>query len=77
VDFWKQLDEETSRRRHMQTPAQVQARIIASIPEGLPTVIRPWYQRELVITPAIAIRAGATVLVVAALIVAVVVYLAR
>jgi hypothetical protein len=77
VDFWKQLDEETSRRRHMRTPAQVQARIVASIPEGVPAVIRPWYERELVITPATAIRAGATVLVLAALIVAAVVYLAR
>jgi len=77
VDFWKRLDEATSERRHMRTPAHVQARIIASIPEGVPTLVRPWYQREMVITPASALRVGALVVVLAAAIVAAVVYFAR
>ena len=77
VDFWKRLDDEALRRRHMRTPAQVQARIIASIPEGVPAVVRPWYQRELVVTPRIAFGAAAAVVVIAAAVVAAVVYLAR
>jgi len=77
VDFWKRLDEETSRRRHMRTPAHVQARIVASIPEGVPTVIRPWYRREFVLTPSKAIRVAAALVVVASAITIAVMYLAR
>jgi hypothetical protein len=77
VEFWKQLDEETARRRHMRTPAHVQARIIASIPEGVPMMIRPWYRREFVLTPATAVRAAAGLVVLASAITIAVMYLAR
>ena len=77
VEFWKRLDDETSQRRHMRTPTHVQARIVASIPEGVPMAIRPWYQRELLIKPASAIRAGSAIIVLAALITAAIMYLAR
>lgn len=77
VDFWKRLEEESARRRHMRTPATVQARIIASIPEGVPTMVRPWYRREFVLTPRVAITAATALVVVASAVTAAIFFLAR
>jgi hypothetical protein len=77
VDFWKRLEDESARRRHMRTPTTVQARIIASIPEGVPTIVRPWYRRELVLTPRVVIVTATALVVAASAITAAFVFLGR
>jgi hypothetical protein len=77
VDFWKKIEEESARRRHMRTPATVQARIIASMPEGIPTVVRPWYRREFILTPKVALTAAAAIVVAASAITAAIFLLAH
>lgn len=55
VDFWKRLNEAAESRRRMQTPAYVEAQIMAALPQSAPQVITPWYRREFVVTPSNAI----------------------
>jgi hypothetical protein len=66
VEFWKKLDDDLVRRRHMRTPAGLQARIMEAIPQHAPQVITPWWRREFVVTPSNAIVAAATLMAVAA-----------
>ncbi len=67
VEFWKRLNEEAESRRHMRTPAHVQARIMGSLPQSVPQLITPWWRREFVITPtAVVTTAGVLVVLTAA-----------
>lgn len=43
VDFWKKVEVETERRRHMVTPSHLQERIMAALP---PLAITPWYRKD-------------------------------
>lgn len=66
VEFWKRLDEDLAVRRRMRTPAHLQAQIMNALPAQAPQLSTPWYRRELVLTPSIAIAAAATLVVAAA-----------
>jgi hypothetical protein len=43
VEFWKKLEVETDRRRHMVTPSHLQERIMAALP---PLATTPWYRKD-------------------------------
>lgn len=60
VEFWKNINVEVDRRRRMQTPAYLEARIMEALPQTAPAMITPWYRREFVITPnrAVAVISG-------------------
>jgi hypothetical protein len=62
VEFWRRIEEETTRRRHMVTPAYLSAKIMASLPstQAVP-VAAPWWKKSIHITPgmAMALVAGA------------------
>lgn len=66
VEFWKRLNEEAESRRHMTTPAHVQARIMEAIPQSVPQLITPFWRRELVLTPAVLVTAGVALVVLSA-----------
>ena len=77
VEFWKQVNGEVERRRRMQTPAYVSARIMDALPQTAPQVITPWYRREFVVTPSVAAGAAAALVVVGAAVTAVLMTIAR
>lgn len=60
VEFWRTLNDQMDRARHMRTPEHVEANIMAALPHHAPQVISAWYEREFVITPftAVAVAAG-------------------
>jgi hypothetical protein len=60
VEFWKQLGEESERRRHMRMPLALESRIMEALPHSVPALITPWYRREFVVTPGAAVTIGAT-----------------
>ena len=60
VEFWKQLGEESERRRHMRMPLELESRIMEALPYSVPALITPWYRREFVVTPGAAVTIGAT-----------------
>ena len=62
VDFWKRLDDDLARRRRMQTPIGLQARIMEAIPQHPPVLITPWWRRELVVTPSSALIVAAALM---------------
>lgn len=66
VEFWKRLNEEAESRRHMRTPAHVQAQIMDAIPQSVPQLITPWYRREFVLTPAALVTTAAALVVLSA-----------
>jgi hypothetical protein len=66
VEFWKQVNVETERRRRTRTPAYLEAQIMQSIPQTAPAVITPWWRREFVVTPRVAVGGAAALVVVAA-----------
>src|SRR5256885_10061808 len=66
VEFWKRLNTEADRRRHLRTPANLEARIMEALPHTAPQIITPWWRREFVITPVAALATAAALAVVAA-----------
>ena len=66
VEFWNRLGEETGARRHMRTPSHIQDRIMDALPQHAPQLITPWFQRELVLTPASAVAIGTALVAVSA-----------
>lgn len=58
VEMWRRINMEASQLRHMRTPVGIEDRIMLALPSTAPQVITPWYQREFVVTPAAALRAG-------------------
>ncbi len=67
VEFWHRLNGEVDRRRQMQAPLGLEARIMAALPQTAPQVITPWFRREFVVTPATAIAAVAGLIAVTAI----------
>jgi len=51
VEFWRDLNNQLERARHLKTPTHVEAQIMAALPHHAPAVITPWWRREFVITP--------------------------
>jgi hypothetical protein len=66
VEFWKRLDEDLVARRRLRTPAHLQAQIMNALPMQTPQLVTPWWRREIVLTPSIALVAAATLVVAAA-----------
>jgi hypothetical protein len=77
VEFWKNINVEVERRRRMHTPVHLEARIMESLPQTVPAIITPWYEREFVITPVAAVGAASALVVLAAMITAVVMVASR
>jgi hypothetical protein len=77
VEFWKQINVDVDRRRRMHTPTYLEARIMEALPQTAPQVITPWWRREFVLTPAMALGAAAALVVVAAAATAVAVVVMR
>src|SRR5438552_7036550 len=46
VEFWKRVSGEADRRRHMRSPAYLEARIMDALPTTAPQIITPWHRRE-------------------------------
>ena len=59
VEFWQMIGQETSQMRRMRTPAHVEASIMDALPHTAPQLITPWYRRELVVTPGVALGSAA------------------
>jgi hypothetical protein len=66
VEFWKMVGQETSRMRRVRTPPHVEALIMDALPQTAPQPITPWYRRELVVTPGVALGAAAALVVLTA-----------
>ena len=77
VEFWKQINVEVDQRRRMRTPVYVEARIMDALPQTVPQVITPWWRREFVITPTMAVGGAAALVVAAAAVTAVLVAFAQ
>jgi hypothetical protein len=75
VDFWQRLDEDLAARRRLRTPAHLHAQIMNALPMHAPTLITPWWRREFVVTPTSAVVIGATLVVAAAAVTALVIRL--
>jgi hypothetical protein len=59
VEFWHMIGEETARMRRMRTPPHVEARIMDALPQTAPQMITPWFRREFVVTPGVALASAA------------------
>jgi len=77
VEFWKQINGEVDRRRHMRTPAYLEAQIMNALPQTAPALITPWWRREFVVSPMAAVGTAAALIVVAAAVTAAVMAFAR
>jgi hypothetical protein len=66
VEFWQMIGQETSRMRQTRTPAHVEALIMDALPQTAPLPITPWYRREFIVTPAVALGAAAVLVAVTA-----------
>ena len=60
LELWQKLNAETAVRREVRTPAHVQAQIMAALPQTAPSVITPWWSREFVVSPKLAIATAAS-----------------
>lgn len=68
VDFWRRLNDEAERRRRLETPAHLEARIMAALPQNAPQLITPWFRREFVVTPTSAIATVAGLIAITAVV---------
>lgn len=59
VEFWRTLNAESEKRRHMRMPLQLEAKIMEALPHSVPALITPWHRREFVVTPGAAVTIGA------------------
>jgi hypothetical protein len=76
VEFWKQLTAAAEQRRHLRTPAHLEQRIMAALPHSAPQLITPWWRREFVVTPSVALGVAAALIALSAAVTALVVVLA-
>jgi len=65
VEFWKQISGEVDRRRRMRTPTYLPAQIMEALPQTAPAVITPWWRREFVVNPIVAVAMAAGLVVAA------------
>ena len=77
VEFWNRINEAAERRRHLRTPAHVQARIMDALPQSVPQLITPWWRREFVMTPGVAVTSAAVLVVLSAAATLIVMQLSR
>jgi len=66
VEFWKQVNTEAERRRRLRTPVYLEAQIMEALPQTAPALITPWWRREFVVTPMVAVATAAALVVMAA-----------
>ena len=59
VDLWKRIEQESERRRHLETPAHVKAQIMAALPTDVPQMALPWWKKSVQVSPVVAIAAAA------------------
>jgi hypothetical protein len=60
LEFWQRINAETAVRREVKTPPHVQAQIMAALPQTAPSALSPWWRREFVVTPSVAIATAAS-----------------
>jgi hypothetical protein len=60
LEFWQRVNAQTAVRRELRTPPHVQAQIMAALPQTAPTMISPWWRREFVVSPAVAVATAAS-----------------
>ena len=77
VEFWKNINVEVDRRRRMHTPTYLEAQIMDALPQTAPQVITPWWRREFVVTPSVALGGAAALVVVGAAVTAALMAVAR
>ena len=73
VEFWNRIGAEVAVRRELKTPTHVAAQIMAALPATTPSVITPWYRREMVVTPGKAVAIGVAIAATAAAVTAAIV----
>ena len=73
VEFWNRLGAEMAARREVKTPTHVAAQIMAALPATTPSIITPWYRREMVVTPGKAVAIGTAIAAAAAAVTAAIV----
>ena len=66
VEFWKELNSEADKRRHMRTPPHVYQQIMDSLPQTTPRVITPWWRRQFAMTPALGLALATGILILGA-----------
>lgn len=66
VEFWRRIGEETELRRHMVTPAHVQARIMEALPHVATQNAAPWYRKNVELSAGLALAAAAGLLAIGA-----------
>jgi hypothetical protein len=72
VEFWQMIGQETAQMRRTRTPAHVEALIMEALPHTAPQLITPWYRREFVLTPGVALGSAAALVVLTAAVTALV-----
>jgi hypothetical protein len=77
VELWQMIAQETARMRRVRTPPHVEALIMDALPQTAPPVLTPWYRRELVLTRASALAAGAALIALTAAVTALLLGAAR
>jgi hypothetical protein len=77
VEFWRMIGQETAQMRRMRTPAHVEALIMEALPQTAPQLITPWYRREFVLTPGVALGSAAALVVLTAAVTALLLSVAR
>ena len=67
VEFWARVNAETTHRRQVRTPVEVQQRIMAALPADAPAAaVTPWYRKDISMSSAAAVAAAASLLAVGA-----------
>jgi hypothetical protein len=77
VEFWRMIGQETAQMRRTRTPAHVEALIMEALPQTAPQLITPWYRREFVLTPGVALGSAAALVVLTAAVTAFLLSVAR
>jgi hypothetical protein len=77
VEFWQMIAQETARIRRTRTPPHVEALIMEALPQTAPQPITPWYRRELVVTPGVALTSAAALVALTAAVTALLLGIAR
>jgi hypothetical protein len=77
VEFWQMIGQETSQMRRTRTPAHVEALIMEALPHTAPRLITPWYRREFVVTPGVALSSAVVLVALTAVVTALLLSVAR
>lgn len=77
VEFWQMIGQETAQMRRTRTPAHVEALIMEALPQTAPQRITPWYRREFVVTPGVALGSAAALVALTAAVTALLFSVAR